>query len=185
MTARGNGLLAALVIGACAACSSGPPVDTAADGRAPASGTDPAGSSVEAGPLDLPGEEALTPPPPDPRAPGQMADLGDLPDGPLAGHLQLSLSGLVAFDEAVTGSCATMATGPALSVRLADGSVLRLAFDRERASSVLTAPGIEARHALDDVRTSVSGSEVEVEADLLTDGTTERSGTLVLTGRCG
>jgi microcompartment protein CcmK/EutM len=167
--------LAAVLTGGLVACSSGSSARDVAQ--------DPTGS-VDAGPLGLPGDEALTPPPPDPEASDQLAALAALPDGALAGHVQLAVSGLAAFDEPVDGTCTGMAVAPMLEARLSDGSLLRVSFDADRATSVLTAPGIEARHALDNVRTTVDGTAVSIEGDLLTDGTTERSGSLLVTGEC-
>jgi hypothetical protein len=182
MVAWGKPLVFALVVGLCAGCS-GSQAPGEGGGASPAA----AASSVPSAAADgtLPGNEALTPPPADPAAPSQVATLAAVPDGPFSGHLRLTLSGLAAFDEPVAGSCSGMAVRPVVAVRLADGSQLDVTFDGERATSVLRAPGIEEHHVLDGVRTTVTGTSVAVEADLLTAGTSERAGDLALSGRCG
>jgi hypothetical protein len=132
----------------------------------------------------LPGDEALTPPPPDPAADDHRSLLGALPAGALAGTVELTVSGLVGFAEPVTGRCLTAETNPVLEVDLSDGSVLRVEAGSDGLASVLRAPGVEARHTLADVRLA-AGPPAVMSGHLLTDGTTEPAGSLHLEFRCG
>jgi hypothetical protein len=165
-----------LVVLACAACA------TEEDVAERAATSSPEAAAVTGQPL--PGDEALTPPPPDPEGGDHVDQLATVSDGTLAADLELTVSGLTGFAEPVTGTCAAMATGPTLDMRLSDGSTLSLAFDGDGGSLVLAAPGIEVRQTLDAVDLSVSGTSVSLGADLLTEGTSERSGRLSLDGTC-
>jgi hypothetical protein len=149
----------------------------------PASSSPPAATSATVRPA-LPGDEALTPPPPDPAADGYRQALAGLADGALSGSLQLAVSGLVAYDEQITGRCRPSASPPAVEAQLSDGSVLRLTAADDGLTTALTAPGIEVRHSLADVELGTSGGTV-VSGRLLTEGTTEPSGSLRMEFTCG
>lgn len=181
MDPRGKVLAFALLVGLCAGCSSS--VVHSTDGRtSPAAATSSTAPAASTG--TLPGDEVLTPPPPDPGAHSQVAGFSAVPDGAFTGQLHLSLSGLANFDEKVTGSCTDMAIRPALAVQLTDGSRLRIAFDDERATTLLQAPGMDEKLLLDAVHTTVHGPAIGVTANLLAAGTSEKVGVLSLTGRC-
>ncbi|PZA23206.1 hypothetical protein DMO24_01210 [Modestobacter versicolor] len=139
-----------------------------------------AASAVETG---LPGDEALSPPPPDRAAPGLLAQLDGLPVGALSGTVDLEVSGLTAFAEPAQGRCTQTADGRGFELVLSDGSQLAVTFGPEGGASRLTAPGIEIEQTLRDVDLQVGGG-FRFTADLLTGGTTEPSGTLSLTGVC-
>ena len=180
MDRRTKLLASALVAGVCTACSS-------ATGSSAAGGTSPAAATTSATAAStgaLRGVEALTPPPPDPAEAGHVAGLAAVPDGAFSGSLRLRLSGLTAYEEKVTGSCAGMGTQPVLAVHLADGTRLAITFAGGRATSRLQAPGIDEQLLLDGVHTTTAGSTVAVMADLLAAGTSERVGDLALNGRC-
>ncbi|TFV62895.1 UNVERIFIED_ORG: hypothetical protein E4P37_16130 [Bacillus sp. AZ43] len=132
----------------------------------------------------LPGGEALTPPPPDAAADEHREGLAALPDGMLAADLELSVSGLTAFAEPVTGSCASMASQPTVIATLSDGSTLRVGFAEEGGTLLLAAAGIESAHTLAGVDLDATSGGFRLAADLLTEGTSERSGRLVLDGTC-
>jgi hypothetical protein len=109
--------------------------------------------------------------------------LGGLPEGALAGDIQLTVSGLVGFAEPATGRCLTGGTAPALEVDLLDGSVLRIDATRTGITTSLRAPGVEAGHTLTDVELT-PGPRIVLAGDLLTEGTTEPSGSLRLEFTC-
>jgi hypothetical protein len=132
----------------------------------------------------LPGDEALSPAPPDPAADEHLRGVGSLPDGAFAGKLELTVSGLVGFAEPVAGSCSDMATAPAFRVGLSDGSSLELGFGEGGGTLLLSASGIEVRQTLSEVAMRAEAGTVTVDAQLLTDGTSERSGRLHLSGTC-
>jgi hypothetical protein len=155
--------------------------DAAATAAAPPSAGLPAGGTGIPG---LPGDEALSPPPPDPAADDHRALLGGLPSGALAGTVELTVSGLVGFAEPVTGRCLTGETDPVLEVDLSDGSVLRMEAGSDGVHGALRAPGVEARHTLADVRLA-AGPPAVMSGRLLTDGTTEPAGSLHLEFTCG
>jgi hypothetical protein len=131
----------------------------------------------------LPGDEALTPPPPDPGAGDLLTRLDGLPVGALVGSLDLQVSGTAAFAEAVRGSCSGSSQARSFVMDLSDGSSLEISFGPDGGRSRLTAPGIEVDQTLTAVDLQVDGGLV-VSADLLTGGTSEPSGHLALTGTC-
>ncbi len=176
MPARYPVALSVLLVLACTGCAADEDVaETAATSTPEAAGT--TGEP-------LPGHEALTPPPPDPQADDRADRLAALPDGPLAGDLDLTVSGLTGFAEQVTGTCAGSAGTTTLRTALSDGSTLTLTFDDDGGALLLAAPGIEVRQTFDAVDLTVSGRSVSLDADLLTEGTSERSGHLTLDATC-
>jgi hypothetical protein len=162
-------LAALLAVGfACGACAGGE-----------ASGPDSSAAT------DLPGDEALTAPPPDPAAGDFQQQMAGLATGPLRGKLDLQLSGLATFEESVVGSCAPDGDTPRFTATLADGSALELRFTDDGGELSVLAPGIEVQETLSDVELNVAPPAMEVHAQLLTAGTSEVSGRLTLQGRCG
>lgn len=131
----------------------------------------------------LPGDEALVPPPPDPRAADLLQQLEMLAVGTLAGTVDLQVSGITAFSETVSGECTQSAGGRGFTADLSDGSVLQVDFGASGGTSVLRAPGIEVDQTLTDVHLRVDDG-VALVADLLTGGTSEPSGHLEITGTC-
>ncbi|WP_299952271.1 hypothetical protein [uncultured Modestobacter sp.] len=138
------------------------------------------GSSVAAA---LPGDEALTPPPPDPAAQDLRAQFADLVAGQLAAALDLQLSGLAAFAEQVVGDCSP--DEATLTATLSDGSEVELRFTEDQGELVVRAPGIVVEQTLTDVDLAVEGRTFRLDAGLLTAGTSEESGHLGLEGTCG
>jgi hypothetical protein len=132
----------------------------------------------------IPGVEALTPPPPDPAAGKHLDGLAKVPDGRLAGTFDMTVSGLTGFSESVAGTCSNMATSPTLEFPLSDGSTFRMSFGADGGSLLLAAPGIEVRQTLAAVELTGEGGALRVAADLLTEGTSENSGHLVVEGTC-
>jgi hypothetical protein len=169
--------LSGLILLVCAGCGTDP-VERSA--TAPSASEEPGQTGDP-----MPGDEALTPPPPDPESGDHLGLLATAPDGPLEGDLDLAVSGLTAFAEPVTGTCAAMATSPVLEMTLSEGSTLTVRFDGDGGSLLLAAPGIEVRQTLDAVSLTTEGGSVSLGADLLTEGTTERSGRLALEATCG
>ena len=135
--------------------------------------------------MSLPGEEALQPAPPDPDGPQFADQVAGLPDGVLDGDVQLLFAGLAGFDEPVTGTCDTVSTPPTLAFALADGSSVTLRFERSGGELSVAAPGVAVEEVLRDVQMEVSGSEVTLDAELLTAGSSENSGDLTLQASCG
>jgi hypothetical protein len=131
----------------------------------------------------LPGDEALTPPPPDPAAPDHVTLLAGLPVGTLSGSVELNVSGLVSFAEPVTGACTETDDGRGFESELSDGSQLRIAFGADGGSLDLTAPGVEVQQTLTAVDLRVDGG-LTLAAGLLTGGTSEPSGSLQLQVVC-
>lgn len=176
-------VLAALACVGCSAPSTAP--DTAADAET-AETAETAESTMQAGATGrpLPGTEALTPPPPDSAADDHVTGLGSLPDGRLTADLALTVSGLTAFAEQVTGSCATMSSEPTLAAVLSDGSTLRVTFGGSGGRLLLTAPGIEVRQTLASPEVTAGAESFRVASDLFTQGTSEHSGRIVLEGTC-
>ncbi|MGY1807340.1 hypothetical protein ACI8AF_08210 [Blastococcus sp. SYSU D00669] len=169
-----NGVLAALLL---VGCTDG------GEAAEPSSPTSPAAPSASMS-HGLPGDEALSPPPPDPAAEDYRQVFAALPEGRLSGRLRLSVSGLVAYDEQVTGSCRPAADPPAVEAVLADGSVFRLTAGDEGLGTVLVAPGIEVPHTVTDAAVTGSGPVV-VAGGLFTGGTSEPSGSLQMEFTCG
>jgi hypothetical protein len=109
--------------------------------------------------------------------------LAGLPAGALTGEVRLDVSGLVGFAEPATGRCLTDGTTPALEVDLSDGSVLRVEAGRTAITTTLRAPGVEAGHTIDDPELT-AGPRPVLSGRLLTEGTTEPSGSLRLEFTC-
>jgi hypothetical protein len=172
--ARGVLLLALPLLGT-ASCTADKPDPTASS----------ASETTSAGPTEtgLPGDEALSPPPPDPAGPDLVAQLSRLPVGGLSGTVDLAVSGLTAFAEPVQGRCTQTADGRGFEIGLSDGSVLEVGFGPDGGVSRLTAPGIAMEQTLSDVDLQVDGG-FRFSAGLLTGGTTEPSGHLTLSGVC-
>ena len=163
---------AVVVLAGCSSADEQPRLSPSDEARsAPTSSPTP--SSVPG----LPGDEALTPPPPDPAAAGHLQQLSGVPTGQLGGHLQVTVAGLASFDEDVSGTCTRGATGPLFEATLADGSVWRLTFGPDGATSSLVAPGVQVDQLLRGVELAVD-DVVHVSAALLTEGTSETSGIL-------
>ena len=173
--------LSGLILLACAGCGAGEQetVERAATATAPSAAQE-AGETGE----PIPGDEALTPPPPDPAAEEHRGDLAVLPDGRFAGTLDLTVSGLTGFSERVAGTCSSMGTTPTLEFPLSDGSTFRVSFQADGGELLLAAPGIEVRQTLDAVELTAGPESLRVSAELLTDGTTENSGRLLVDGAC-
>ena len=131
----------------------------------------------------LPGDEALTPPPPDSAAADHLARLADVPTGALTGHLTMTVSGLAAFDEDVTGTCSRTDGLPVFRATLSDGSTWEVAFGEDGATSSLEAPGVRVDQQLRETDVSVS-EQVVVGASLLTTGTSEPSGSVEVEFTC-
>jgi hypothetical protein len=168
-----------LLLAATSGCS-GNGDDEAIAAATPSAGLPAGGTGIPG----LPGDEALSPPPPDPAADDHRALLSALPAGALTGTVELTVSGLVGFAEPVTGRCLSDQADPVLEVDLSDGSVLRVAAGSDGLQSALRAPGVEARHTVADVRLA-AGPPAVVAGGLLTDGTTEPAGSLHLEFTCG
>jgi hypothetical protein len=96
----------------------------------------------------------------------------------------MTVSGLTGFSEPVTGTCSGMATTPTLDFRLSDGSTFHVSFRADGGSLLLAAPGIEVRQTLAAVDLTATSTSLRVAADLLTEGTTENSGRLLIDGAC-
>lgn len=181
--------VAVLTLGLCvvlAGCSGGP--DDV--GGAAESATTAADSSADAAPSaavpapGLPEDEALVPASPDSRAGDLLTRLANVPQGALVGHLSMSVSGLAAFDEDVSGTCGRIDDRPVFEAALADGSLLRVEFGVDGGVSTLSAPGIRVDQVLREVELTVDRT-VGVSAVLLTTGTSEPSGSLELEASCG
>jgi hypothetical protein len=173
-------LLVLVALTGCSADDDGAAADGSASATVSSSGPATASTTYPG----IPGDEALSPPPPDPGAADFAEQLGALPAGPLASTVDLSVSGLVAFAEEASGRCLPTGSDPAVEVDLSDGSVLRLTAGADGLSSVLSAPGVEARHTLTDVQLT-PGPPVVVAGQLLTGGTSEPSGSLRMEFTCG
>jgi hypothetical protein len=173
--------LSGLILLVCAGCGTGEQVtvERAATASAP-SAAEEAGETGE----PIPGDEALTPAPPDPAAEEHQGDLAALPDGRFAGTLDLTVSGLTGFSQRVAGSCSSMGSTPTLEFPLSDGSTVRVSFQADGGSLLLAAPGIEVRQTLDAVELTAGSDSLRVAAELLTEGTTENSGRLLVEGTC-
>jgi hypothetical protein len=170
-----------------AACSAEPSADDEAAARSSAASpglTEPVIVEREMPDASLPGDEALTPPPPDPHASPVLEQLERLPIAPLAGTVIMNVSGLVGFDEPVTGRCTADGGTRGFAMSLSDGSELTVEFGSDGGVSRLTAPGIEVTQTLADIDVRVSDGGVQVSAGLVTAGTSEPSGRLSLEGRC-
>jgi hypothetical protein len=102
----------------------------------------------------------------------------------LAGKFDMTVSGLTGFSESVAGTCSNMASSPTLEFPLSDGSAFRMSFGADGGSLVLAAPGIEVRQTLAAVELAGDGGSLRVAADLLTEGTSENSGRLLVEGTC-
>lgn len=195
MRALGRGLVLAVPLLCAVSCTSGSSSDDRADAgpsssvSAPSSGPSSGAASASAGSASgsagpgLPGDEALTPPPPDPAGPDLVARLGQLPAGTLTGTVDLAVSGLTAFAEPVQGRCTETPQGRGFELTLSDGSVFQLGFGPDGGNSRLTAPGVVVEQTLSDVDLQVDGG-FRFSAGLLTGGTTEPSGHVSLTGSC-
>jgi hypothetical protein len=133
----------------------------------------------------LPGPEALVPAAPDPAAATHLGVLAGLTGTSLRGHLHLTVSGLVGFDEDVTGTCTTSPARSTFLVRLADGSTDTTAFDATGGSTLLRAPdGTTSTNTLQEVRMTVQHGVLTLAAGMVTTGTTEASGRIALTATC-
>lgn len=148
-------------------------------------------SSVKAPPSStvavsaLPGTEALAPAPADPAAAEHLRLLAGLTGTSLRGHLNLTVSGLVGFNENVTGTCTTSPAGSTFVARLADGSTDTTTFDGTGGSSVLRAPdGTTSANTLTKVVMAVQSGKLTLSGAMVTAGTTEPSGKLALTASC-
>jgi hypothetical protein len=179
----------ALVLTGCSGGDDGPasagsstPAD--ASEHSSSAGTPTSPGSPETSIAGLPGDDALLPPDPDPGADDHLDALADVAQGPLTGHIDLQLSGLAAFSEQVTGQCERDGADPVFQLGLADGSLVRIVFDEEGATSSVSAPGVQVDQVLREVELSVTG-DVHLGALLLTAGSTEPSGSLDLVARCG
>jgi hypothetical protein len=176
--------LAALALTVLTACGSDTETSPAGASRSttpasPSAGLPAAGTGLPG----LPGDEAVTPPPPDPDSGNYRALLARMPAGTLTGDVELTVSGLVGFAEPAAGRCLTTGSRPALEIDLSDGSVLRIEATGAGLTSSLQAPGVEARHTLTDVELT-GGSPAVLAGDLLTDGTSEPAGALRLEFTC-
>lgn len=133
----------------------------------------------------LPGTEALTPAPADPAAAAHLRLLAGLTGTSLRGHLKLTVSGLVGFNENVTGTCTTSSTGSTFVVRLADGSTNTTTFDSTGGSTVLIAPdGTTSANTLPEVVLAVQSGTLTLSGAMVAAGTTVPSGKLALTASC-
>ncbi|MCZ2822326.1 hypothetical protein O2V63_18455 [Modestobacter sp. VKM Ac-2977] len=166
------------------ACTTGES-DASASGESSTAAEGAAESSRAAALLesDLPGDEALSPPPPDPAAPTLLTQLNGLTVGTFRGTVDLAVSGLTAFAEPVQGRCTQTPDGRGFELVLSDGSQLTVSFGPDGGASRLAAPGIDVEQTLHDVDLEVSG-DLELTAGLYTGGTTEPSGSLTLSGTC-
>jgi hypothetical protein len=188
-------LLACALVPTFAACSSSSDpggsdapvtatVESSGEVSAPTSGAQAASATTGPPATALPGDDALEPLGPDALAADHLAVLADLPSGELEGRLEMTLSGLVAFAESVHGTCSHDEATATFSATLADGSALVVQFAQHGGRAVLTAPGIDVRSVFDGPDVRASEGAFTVASTLVTDGTSESSGTLRLAGTC-
>lgn len=190
---------AVLLVAGCTSGAAAPSGSTAPSGSAAPPGSaapSGAGSTVPStaatsshGPATassaLPGPEALVPAAPDPAAATHLGVLAGLTGTSLRGHLHLTVSGLVGFDEDVTGTCTTSPARSTFLVRLADGSTDTTTFDATGGSTLLRAPdGTTSTNTLQEVRMTVQHGVLTLAAGMVTTGTTEASGRIALTATC-
>lgn len=189
-TADGSGQAAGPTAPSAATTTSAATGTSAATPTSPgaaASTTAPAAVAAPSSPAAtaVPGAAALTPAPADPGAAKDLRTVSALPGGTLSGHLALTVSGLVGFDDDVWGTCTSTADSTVLTASLPDGSVDTTSFTSTGSTTTLVAPdGTTSANTLQEITITVTGDTLALTAAMVRTGTSEPSGQVDLTATC-